>query len=227
MNHDAGSKEIIKVDFHCHSHFSRDSLTRPEALAAWRQRKHLDRIVVSDHNSIQGALIARDCDPQGVIVGEEVMTSRGELLAVFVQQVVPAHLSPHETIRRLREQGAFISVSHPFDHMRKGSWVLDDLLEILPLVDAIEGFNARCMQPGANRQAMQFARQHGAAVTAGSDAHAAFELGAGKLVLPDFRDAEELKISLRQGKVFGRQSPWWVHLISTYAKRVKRVDGME
>jgi len=217
---------IIRVDFHCHTHFSRDSLTRPEVLATWRRRKRLDRIVVTDHNSIRGALAARERDPLGVIVGEEIMTSQGELLAFFVQEEVPAQLSPEQTIDRLRGQGAFISVSHPFDNLRKGHWELDDLLSILPRVDAIEGFNARCMQPGANRLALQFARQHGVPVTAGSDAHAAFELGAGRLLLPALSNAQELKMSVRHAKVYGRLSPWWVHMISTYAKRTKRVDGM-
>ena len=32
-----------------------------------------------------------------------------------------------ETIEILREQGAFISVAHPFDQLRKGHWALPDL----------------------------------------------------------------------------------------------------
>ena len=60
------------------------------------------------------------------------MTTRGELLAAFVTEEVPSGLSPQEAIQRLRSQGAFISVSHPFDVMRHGHWDLPDLLEISP-----------------------------------------------------------------------------------------------
>jgi predicted metal-dependent phosphoesterase TrpH len=78
-----------------------------------------------------------------VIVGEEILTTQGELLAAFVTEEIPARLSPLETIHRLRAQGAFISVSHPFDGHR--GWQLEALLEIAPLVDAVEVFNARCI----------------------------------------------------------------------------------
>ncbi len=91
---------------------------------------------------------------------------------------IPKGLTPQETIRRLKDQGAFISVSHPFDKLRKGGWQEADLLEILPQVDAIEVYNSRCMNPSFNREARQFAEKHDIAGTVGSDAHAAFEVGA-------------------------------------------------
>jgi hypothetical protein len=116
-------------------------------------------------------------DPERVIVGEEIMTTRGEILAAFVSEEIPPGLSPLETIRRLKEQGAFISVSHPFDRLRKGGWLEQDLLEILPQVDAIEVYNSRCMLPSFNWEAQRFAEKHNLAGTVGSDAHAAFELG--------------------------------------------------
>ena len=102
------------------------------------------------------------------------MTTRGEVLAAFVTQQIPARLTPAETIRHLKDQGAFISVSHPFDTQRKGGWKEPDLLEILPDVDAIEVYNSRCMNPGFNRQARQFADRHNLAGTVGSDGHVTF-----------------------------------------------------
>ena len=145
------------------------------------------------------------------------MTARGELLAAYVTEEVPPGLSPRETIKRLRGQGAFISVAHPFDAWRSGHWELEDLLEIAPLVDAIEVFNARCMKPGANRQAMEFAREHNLPGTAGSDAHTAFEVGRACMLLPQFEGADGLRAVIRQGQVVGRMSPFWVHFASRYA----------
>ncbi len=86
--------------------------------------------------------------------------------------------------------------------MRSGHWAEKDLLGILPLVDAIETFNARCMQASYNRQAQAFAREHGVLGTVGSDAHAAFELGRATLLLPDFHDAESLRQALPQAKAY-------------------------
>jgi predicted metal-dependent phosphoesterase TrpH len=123
----------------------------------------------------------------------------------------------------LRDQGAFISVSHPFDSWRNGAWKLDDLLEITPLVDAIEIFNARCTRAVDNQNAFDFAVAHQIPGTAGSDAHAAFELGNARLVLPQFNGAEELRKVIRAGRVQGSLSPIWVHFASTYARWRKMV----
>jgi predicted metal-dependent phosphoesterase TrpH len=214
---------MLTVDFHCHTYYSKDGITSLEILLATCQRKNIDRVVVTDHNTIQGALLARQMDPVRVIVGEEIMTRTGELLAIYVSEEVPRGLAPQEAIKHLREQGAFISVSHPFDAMRSGHWEPRDLLSILPSIDAIETFNARCLWPGFNRQALAFARQHGLPGTAGSDAHIAFELGRAALRMPDFHDAESLRAAIRQGQQQGGLSPAWVHFASTYAKAYKRL----
>ena len=136
---------MLKVEFHCHTVASKDSLTRPRDLVDTCRRKGIDRVVITDHNTIGGAQAAQSLDPQLVIVGEEIMTTRGEILAAFVREEIPKGLSPTETIQRLKDQGAFISVSHPFDEWREGGWQEADLMEILPHVDAIEVYNSRCM----------------------------------------------------------------------------------
>jgi predicted metal-dependent phosphoesterase TrpH len=213
----------LTVDFHTHTSISKDSLTTPARLIATAHRKDLDRVVVTDHNSIAGALAAQLLDPERIIVGEEIMTTKGEILATYVTEEIPRGLTPRETIQRLRVQGAFISVSHPFDSWRNGAWKLEDLLEIAPLVDAIEILNARCASAGENQRAVQFAREHHLPGTAGSDAHAAFELGRACLSLPLFSGAEELRQVIPQAQVRGGLSPFWVHFVSFYARWRKMV----
>lgn len=215
--------ELLRTEFHCHTIYSGDSLTRPEGLIQAARQKGLDRVIVTDHNSIAGARAAQKLDPQLIIVGEEIKTTQGEILAAFLTEEIPARLSPAETIRRLRDQGAFISVSHPYDVMRSGHWDEADLLEITPLVDAIETFNARCMRAEYNVQAADFAREHGLAGTVGSDAHAAFELGRAHLVLPHFQNGQTLRAVIRQGEAVTRLSSPLVHLTSRYATVAKRI----
>jgi predicted metal-dependent phosphoesterase TrpH len=225
-NHHKGYRPPLasmSVDFHTHTFASKDCLTSPENLVQAAHCRGLNRIVVTDHNTISGALGAHVLDPELIIIGEEIMTSRGEILAAFVTVEIQPGLSPQETIRQLRDQGAFISVSHPFDMWRSGAWQLTDLMEIAPLVDAIEIFNARCMTPAANQKAFEFASQQGLPGTAGSDAHAAFEVGAATLHLPTFTDPDTLRIAIRDGKVRGHLSPFWVHFISRYAHLCKKV----
>ncbi len=208
---------MLGVEFHCHTHASKDSLTRPQDLVAVCRRKRIDRVIITDHNTIAGAQAAQSLDPQLVIVGEEIMTTRGEILAAFVSEEIPAGLSPQETISRLKDQGSFISVSHPFDKLRAGGWQEDDLLEILSQVDAIEVYNSRCMFPAFNRAARQFAERHNVAGTVGSDAHAAFELGRSLMVLEQFEGPHEMRKVIRAGVPRVKCSPPWFHLISRYA----------
>ncbi|HNQ96167.1 MAG TPA: PHP-associated domain-containing protein, partial [Anaerolineales bacterium] len=190
---------MLRVEFHCHTIASKDSLTHPRELVEACRRKGIDRVVVTDHNTIAGARAAQALDPELVIVGEEIFTTRGEILAAFVTEEIPAGLTPQETIRRLKEQGAFISMSHPFDEFREGAWEEDDLLEILPHVDAIEVYNSRCMYPRFNRAAKRFAEEHNIAGTVGSDAHAAFEVGRSLLRLEQFEGPEGMRKVIRKG----------------------------
>jgi predicted metal-dependent phosphoesterase TrpH len=214
---------FLCVEFHCHTFRSKDSLLRPEELVNAARQRGIDRIIVTDHNTITGAREAQALDPELFIMGEEVMTTRGEILAAFVQEEVPPFLSPQETIGRFKEQGAFISVAHPFDEMRRGGWKENDLLEILQFVDAIEVFNSRCMFPSFNRRAKEFAEKHDIPGTVGSDAHAVFELGRSLMRLDQFTGPEELRRVIRSGIPRVKWSPPWFHLLSRYASVCKKV----
>lgn len=217
--------KTVRVDFHCHSIYSKDSLLDLESLLRACRRKKIDRVVITDHNTLAGALRAQALDPERVIPGEEILTQAGELLGVFVKEEIPAGLPAREALARLKEQDAFISVSHPFDWMRKGHWKRELLEEILPLVDAIETFNARCLWPGFNRTAREFAHRHTIAGTVGSDAHAAFELGKATLRLPDFQDRSSLIEALKQAQEQVSLSAPWAHLSSRWAAWRKKMAG--
>ena len=213
---------MLKVEFHCHTIASKDCLTHPRDLVNTCRRKGIDRVIVTDHNTIAGARAAYALDPELVVVGEEIATTRGEILAAFVREEIPRGLSPAETIRRLKAQGAFISVSHPFDRWRSGGWQADDLIEILPQVDAIEVYNSRCMLPRFNREAREFAEKHNIAGTVGSDAHAAFELGRSLMLLDQFEGPDELRKLIRTATPRVKWSPPWFHVTSRYASLRKK-----
>jgi len=215
---------MLSVDFHCHTWFSPDSLVNPANLLVTARQRGIDRLVITDHNTIRGAQAAAELDPGRIIIGEEIMTPQGELLAAFVSEEIPGGLPAVQTIALLRAQQAFISVSHPFDRARHG-WELNDLLEILPLVDAIEIYNSRCITPRHNHLARKLAQQYNLAGTAGSDAHTLVEVGAAVMQVPVFKTAADLRSVINQGEICARMSPIWVHLCSTYAKWKKKAGG--
>lgn len=216
-------KPQLKVDFHCHSEYSPDSLSSLKDLEKWGRRAGLDRLVITDHNTLRGALAAVKVNPGFFIPGEEIRTTRGELLAVYVKEEVPKGLSPAETIRRLKAQNAFISVSHPFDPYR--GWKTADLAEILPDIDAVEAFNSRCFEMRMNDQARAFADAHNLGGTIGSDAHTLPEVGSSCLELPDFQDADSLRIAIREGIPHTRLSSPAVRMGSRFALAFKTLTG--
>jgi len=210
----------LRVEFHCHTIYSKDSLVEPRKLVETARRKGLDRLIVTDHNSIGGALDAQKIAPELVIVGEEILTTRGEFLAAFVREEIPAGLEPLEVLRRLKEQGAFISVSHPLDPMR--GWKREHLLEILPHIDALEVFNSRCMDARFNTWAREFARQNEIPGMVGSDAHTLRELGRATLTVAPFSDAESLRRVIASGLEDVRMSSPFIHFSSRYAVFAKK-----
>ena len=212
----------IKVDLHMHSRYSRDSLNTLEDIVKTCQSKGLNVLCLTDHNAIDGALRLRDMSPLPVIVGQEITTLKGELIAYFIDKLVPPDLPPEETIQRVREQGGIVSVPHPVDRIRKEAMGWENLMTIIEQVDAVEVFNSRCLLPGFNNQARILAREHGLPGTAGSDAHSLIEIGTTYLEMPAFSTRDEFLRNLAQAEIFGRRSLPLVHLSSWISKKVKR-----
>ncbi len=213
-----------KVDLHSHTIYSKDCLTRPEEAIARARSLGLDKLAITEHNNLAGALRAKELAPDLIIVGEEIMTTHGELIAYFVKEEVPRDLSPQETIRRLREQGAVIAIPHPLDSLRNSAMGMANVMEVIDQVDAIEVRNARCVRPQDNLAALALAQERGLLITAGSDAHIPFELGHCYVEMPAFEDdAESFVDALQSAKPMGKESPFWPHLMSTWAKWRKRI----
>ena len=148
----------------------------------------------------------------------EIKTSRGELLAYFLEEGIPQGLPPQEAIARIREQGGVVGVSHPLDRLRSEAMRLSVLLEIIDQVDALEVFNARTVLAADNRRAEELAQERGLLRLAGSDAHTAYEIGRAYVEMPPFEDRTGFLHSLAQGRVVGHLTPFWIHFTSTWAR---------
>jgi len=213
-----------KVDLHAHTIYSKDCLTQTTALIEHARKVGLDKIAVTEHNRLDGALRAKEMASDLVIVGEEIKTTHGEIIAYFVSEMVPRGLSPQETIDRLRAQGAVISIPHPLDSLRSSAMGLANVLPIIDQVDALEVLNARCVRPADNDAARALAKEHRKLATAGSDAHTLFEVGRCYLEIPEFDDNPQSFLhALASAKTVGQVSPFWPHFMSTYAKLRKRI----
>jgi predicted metal-dependent phosphoesterase TrpH len=172
--------DLAFVDLHCHTSASFDSLASPAAVVRAAAARGLTHLAVTDHERIDGALRARDAAPPEltVLIGEEVKTSDGDLIALFIEKAIPPGLSAVDTIAAIREQGGLVGVPHPFDgHRGFGRRSGLDLTEIADRVDWIEVYNARVIGGDANGKALLFAREHHLPGVCASDSHTVFEVG--------------------------------------------------
>ena len=218
---------MLKGDFHMHTRYSYDCLVEPYALVQRCQAVGLDCIAVTDHNSLQGAAAVKAIAPFMVILGEEVKSTHGEITGLFLTEEVPPGLTPHETVRRIREQGGLVSLPHPFDRLGRSPLSAEMVAELLPCIDIVEGFNARTTLLRDNAQGRRLAIDHGLLVTAVSDAHTLGELGQCYTEMPEFDGtAEGFKKALANVRLVERRSSPLVHLYSTVNKFRRKLFGV-
>jgi predicted metal-dependent phosphoesterase TrpH len=154
--------------------------------------------------------------PFRVIVGEEIYTRDGELIGLFLERTIPPGLPLEETIARIREQNGVAYVPHPFSRNRMRHLRRSVLERSVPLLDAIEVFNAREAFAGDNARALAFAIRHGLPGGAGSDSHRPNEIGRAYVEIPDFATRDEFLAALRSGLVSGTLSGIRAHLRTRY-----------
>ncbi len=209
---------LIRADLHIHTCYSVDCLTPVEKIVARCLELGINCVAVADHNTIAGALKLRQIAPFKVIVAEEIATTAGEVMGLFLEEKVARGLSAQETTSRIRSQGGLVAIPHPFG--RSLPWRSNALAssEILSQVDIIEAFNSRTPFSSGIRRATMLAKVHGKAASAGSDAHTLGEIGRAYVQMPEFNGPGDFLNSLAQGEIFGRQSSYFAHLASTWAK---------
>lgn len=207
---------LIRADLHSHTFYSPDSITSPERLVQECRRRGLDCLAVTDHNTIRGALAVREIAPFQVIVGEEVRSSQGEILGLFLSEEVPPGLSPEETVQRIIAQGGLVGIPHPFDRFR-GALAYEAMRRLVHRIHFIEAFNARTTFPGDNGRALRYAQGNGLPVSAASDAHSPWEVGRAYLEMPSFDGPQSFLAALGAGRIVGRASNPLVHLASRWA----------
>ena len=216
------------IDLHCHTSASFDSLARPEAVVRKAATLGLTHLAITDHDKIDGALRARDAAPHGlfVIIGEEVKTADGDLIALFLEHAVAPGLSAHDTIAAVRAQGGLVGIPHPFDRFR-GSMLKDPRLEAIAAeVDWVEAHNARIVGGSGNERAAAFARDVGLPGVAVSDAHSVLEVGVAYTALDgDPGTPAGLLAALHAVELVPGRASYLVRTLTPLAKLVNRARG--
>lgn len=167
---------MFKVDLHTHSIASPDGGITLEQYARALSTSLLDVIAITDHNRIDFATQAQASLGDRIIIGEEIMTTSGEIVGLYLTKRVKPGLSPLETIKRIKDQGGLVYVPHPFESIRKGLHpsVMEELIDYL---DIIEVCNGRAFLQNRSAQTVIWAKLNHITGAASSDAHGVRGLG--------------------------------------------------
>jgi predicted metal-dependent phosphoesterase TrpH len=216
------------IDLHCHTSASFDSLADPAAVARAGAARGLTHLAITDHGTIDGALRARDAAPGRlrVLIGEEIRTTAGDLIAVFLERAIPGGLSPFDAIAAVREQGGLVGIPHPFDR-RRGSLLVSgaDGEDVAGHVDWVEAYNARVLGATGNERAAAFARERGLPGVAASDAHSTLEVGvAYTLLVGDPSTPDGLRAALASAELVVGRASYVVRLMTPVAKAVHALE---
>jgi len=204
----------MKIDMHIHTMFSRDGSMSISRITDILKKKGLDGFAVTDHNNIKAfSFIKKYKGDMKIIRGCEIKTKKGEILAYFINEEIVSK-DVREVIREIRKQDGIVSIPHPFDIFRKSA-MKTHVWKIIRLVDAIEVFNSRCLLNRFNLLALKVAKRYNLGLTAGSDAHFAYEVGsAGIIAEGDIKDA----ILNRTNQIFFKRINPEAHILTAVKK---------
>ncbi len=215
---------MYKVDLHTHSSASPDGGITPEQYRKALSSGMLSAIAITDHNAITVALdLHRELGDQ-IIVGEEIMTTHGEIVGLYLTDLVPAGLSPLDTIKHIKNQGGVVYIPHPFETFRKG---IDPhtLESIADFVDIIEVCNGRAFLQNRSAQAVVWARLNQKDSAASSDAHGYRGLGRTYSDLPEMPTRDNLLQILDRSVLRTKNPTVRALLYPKYHRIRKRIKG--
>jgi len=185
----------LKIDLHVHTIYSHDSLVTVKDLIFYARKRGLDGVAVTDHDRIDGALkIAKETDFL-IIPGIEISSSKGHIIGLDVDELVPPKLNIKETLDRIHEAGGIAVACHPitfFKESLKG--------RISSRFDAIEVVNSSAFPFRYSvRRSEEIASRLGIARVAGSDAHYGPEIGYAYTLVNAESEVGEVVNAIRKG----------------------------
>jgi predicted metal-dependent phosphoesterase TrpH len=185
-----------KTVFHVHTYHSIDSFLKPSVLVDVLYKANIDNVIITDHNSIKGAMEAKAYTEEkyrsklNVIIGEEVKTDIGDIIGFPIKEEI--NLKDHKkVIDEIKAQGGYVCLPHPYKS--------HDMLQIhdnqfIDTLDFIEVFNSRISQK-QNQSAQEMANKFKKKKIVGSDAHLKKELLNTFIVFNDNFEIEDYSTS--------------------------------
>jgi len=196
----------MKVDLHTHSIDSPDGGLTPEDYTNLFANGTFDCLAITDHNTIKLAHSLHTTLGDKVIVGEEISTSEGELIGLFLSRVIAPEQTARATAEAIKAQGGLVYIPHPFETVRAGLGS-DSLQGIADLVDIVEVHNGRALFQNRGPTAATWARLHHKVMAASSDAHGRKGIGTTYQTLHELPTSRNLVALLSTGRLVTNRPP--------------------
>lgn len=123
------------ADLHIHTALGDGMADIPE-LFDYVQQTDLDVVAITEHDDLRAAFAARDAWSRhaftfDLVVGEEVTTIEGHLLALFIEQPVESLKPLAPTLEAIHRQGGLAIVPHPMSWLTRslGQRVIERVLD--------------------------------------------------------------------------------------------------
>jgi len=198
----------LKIDLHVHTCYSEDASTTLKEVIDYAEKKGLNGVAITDHNTLDGARKLVKESGLIVIPGLEVETRQGHVLALNITTSMPSKLNLVETVQRIHENGGTAIIAHPYAAFKgriKHEAALNSKL------DAIEVVNAAAFPFfSATRLGKRLAEQLNLPQTGGSDAHHRYEIGRAYTLVEADPNVDDVIEAIRKGAAVpcGRPISW-------------------
>ncbi len=209
------------ADIHIHSSASDGMASVADILEFVAKKGELDVIAITDHGELSGSYEARELAakrnyPFEIVIGMELNTLDGHLLALFLESPVPSGKHLIETIAAVHAQGGLCIAPHPTSPFSE-SINLKDIEDIIKkddpgiYFDGIETFNATIMGKFSNNRIKKINEKYKLAEMSSSDAHFLICVGSGYTLFPGHTAAD-----LRKGILERTTIPMQGHYASYF-----------
>jgi predicted metal-dependent phosphoesterase TrpH len=198
--HPRVSSSPIRGDFHLHTNYSFDTTTTLSQVIDRCTAVGINCVAVTDHDTIEGARKLAAIAPFRVIIGQEVSTSEGHVLGLFLSERVQPRLSARETVRRIHAQGGIAIAPHPFASLA-GESLGEVFAREYEIFDAVEIANSNNFIRRDDRRAARFAQEKGMRAIGGSDSHRPNGIGSNIVEMDNFRTPEDFLGALHSARI--------------------------
>lgn len=223
-------KDLSKADLHIHSNYSDGRPSIEEILEYVQNETNLDVIAITDHDTIEGALLAKEIMKRKnyrfeLIVGEEVSSNEGHILGLFLTEKIEPNQPAHETLKQIHAQGGIAIAAHPFYNSRMNNglqvWAKGvgaaTLIQEKNHFDGVETVNATPIFEEENLRTKYINRLLLLrAETGSSDAHILQAIGKG-YTLFEGKTAHALKEAVWDHQTQAMNDKWDLLGVSRYA----------